>query len=105
MTALRAGLALKVVSSPVNGLIPLRAFVAGFLTTLILHKPIRLNKPEPLGFISFAMTPSSAVNTEATSFLDKPVSVAIEFRISDLVGGFFTAGATAFFLTAVKSFL
>jgi len=30
--------------------------------------------------------------------------VAIEFKISDLVGGFFTAGAATFFLTAMKYF-
>jgi hypothetical protein len=44
------------------------------------------------------------VNTDATSLRVKPVSVAIEFKISDLVGGFFTAGAAAFFLTAMNSF-
>src|SRR5690606_13773715 len=32
LTMVRAGLALKVISSPVNGLIPLRALVAGFFT-------------------------------------------------------------------------
>ena len=38
-TTLRAGFALNTVSSPVNGLIPLRALVAGFLFTLILNRP------------------------------------------------------------------
>lgn len=101
LTALRAGFALNTVSSPVNGLMPLRALVAGFLTTLILHKPTILNKPEPLGFNSLAIIPSSAVNTEATCLRVRSVSPAIEFKISDLVGGFLTAAA-AFFLTAIK---
>ena len=34
-TFLLAGLALKVIFSPVNGLMPSRAFVAGFFTTFI----------------------------------------------------------------------
>ena len=38
-TTLRAGFALNVVSSPVKGLIPLRSFVAGLRTTLILERP------------------------------------------------------------------
>jgi len=36
---LRAGLALKIVGSLVNGLMPFRAFVAGFLTTTKLASP------------------------------------------------------------------
>jgi hypothetical protein len=38
-TTFLAGLALKVVSSPVKGLIPLRALVAGFRTTVIFVRP------------------------------------------------------------------
>lgn len=44
---LRAGLALKIVGSPVKGLIPLRAFVAGFLLTRIFIKPPREISPGP----------------------------------------------------------
>src|ERR1700757_451541 len=38
-TILRAGFALNIISSPVNGLVPLRALVAGFLTTTNLANP------------------------------------------------------------------
>src|SRR5689334_19665660 len=38
-TILRAGLALNIISSPVKGLVPLRALVAGFLTTTNFAKP------------------------------------------------------------------
>ena len=50
LTTLLAGFALNMVSSPVNGLMPLRAFVAGFLRTLILNRPGTLNIPGPRGF-------------------------------------------------------
>lgn len=42
---LRAGFALKVMASPVNGLVPLRALVAGFLMTTNLAKPGTTNAP------------------------------------------------------------
>src|SRR6187549_3798021 len=42
---LRAGFALKVIGSLVNGLIPCRSFVAGFLMTTNLAKPGRTNRP------------------------------------------------------------
>ena len=47
-TTLRAGLALKVVSSFVKGLMPLRSFVAGLCCTTILHKPGIAKLLEPL---------------------------------------------------------
>ena len=45
LTTLRAGLALKIVSSPVKGLIPFRALVAGFRLTSIFMSPGRMNWP------------------------------------------------------------
>src|SRR5664279_1526125 len=39
LTTLRAGLALKTVSRPVNGLMPLRSLVAGFFTTNMRQRP------------------------------------------------------------------
>ena len=39
------GLALIMISSPVKGLMPLRALVAGFLTTTNLAKPGSMNSP------------------------------------------------------------
>src|SRR5665811_2027890 len=38
-TIFRAGLALNIISSPVKGLVPLRALVAGFLMTTNFAKP------------------------------------------------------------------
>src|SRR5262249_816861 len=38
-TILRAGLALNIISSPLNGLVPFRALVAGFLITTNFAKP------------------------------------------------------------------
>ena len=39
LTTLRAGFALNIISSPVNGLVPLRALVAGLRMTLIFIRP------------------------------------------------------------------
>src|SRR6202022_4325440 len=39
LTIFRAGLALNIIGSPLNGLVPLRALVAGFLITTNLAKP------------------------------------------------------------------
>jgi len=47
LTAILAGFALNIVSSPVKGLIPLRAFLAGFLTVTIFIKPGSTNSPQP----------------------------------------------------------
>jgi hypothetical protein len=44
-TILRAGFALNVVGSPVKGLIPFRALVAGFLITTNFAKPGSTNAP------------------------------------------------------------
>src|SRR5690606_14823561 len=45
LTVFDAGLALNIISSPVKGFTPFRAFVAGFLTTRIFRRPGRVNKP------------------------------------------------------------
>src|SRR5258708_40061090 len=45
LTILRAGFALKVIASPVKGLVPLRALVAAFLMTTNLAKPGTRNTP------------------------------------------------------------
>src|SRR6185295_19389103 len=44
-TTLRAGFALNIISSPLNGLIPFRALVAAFLMTTNLAKPGTTNTP------------------------------------------------------------
>jgi hypothetical protein len=45
LTALLAGLAANVVGSLVNGLMPLRAGLAGFFTTMNFAKPGSTNTP------------------------------------------------------------
>src|SRR5207344_1368603 len=45
LTILRAGFALKVIASPVKGLVPWRALVAGFLMTTNFAKPGTRNTP------------------------------------------------------------
>src|SRR4051812_49991881 len=47
LTTRRAGLALNTCSSLVNGLMPLRALVAGLLTTTIFISPGTVNVPGP----------------------------------------------------------
>src|SRR5580698_9314545 len=44
-TFLLAGFALNIIFSPLNGLTPSRAFVAGFFTTFIFKRPGSVNKP------------------------------------------------------------
>ena len=44
-TFLLAGFALNIIFSPVNGLMPSRAFVAGFFTTFIFNRPGNVNRP------------------------------------------------------------
>src|SRR5262249_46321365 len=63
----RAGLALNIVGSLVNGLIPFRAFVAGFLMTTNFAKPRTTNAPV---FLSSLYPISATVSmTLLTSFL------------------------------------
>src|SRR5690606_27980715 len=83
-TFLLAGLALNIIFSPVNGLIPSRAFVAGFFTTFILSSPGRVNRP--LLRRLFLITVLSESKTPPTCLRESPVSFAICVRISDLVG-------------------
>jgi|SRR5689334_2010904 hypothetical protein len=48
LTTFRAGFALKIIGSFVNGLMPLRSFVAGFLMTTNLANPGRTKAPDLL---------------------------------------------------------
>src|SRR6202041_3177323 len=83
-TFLLAGFALNVIFSPVNGLVPSRALVAGRLTTFSFSKPGRVNKPLPRRL--FLMMPFSDSNTSLTCLRDNSESFDIWARISDLVG-------------------
>src|SRR3990167_1031239 len=65
------------ISSPVKGLIPLRAARAGFLTTLIFIMPAITNVPGPPGFTCFSMTSVKQSRTATTSFLPRHVTSVI----------------------------
>src|SRR5690625_1622114 len=94
-----AGLALNVVSSPVKGLMPLRALVAGFLTVLILSRPGSTNSPAPFLCRWRSMTLLRLSSTSLTCFLVRPVFSAISLVIWVLVN-FSVMGTT--FLEAVR---
>src|SRR5207302_4852096 len=81
-TIFRAGLALNIISSPVNGLVPFLALVAGFLTTTNLAKPGTRNTPA--FFSSLWPTPISLSMTFFTSRLESSVAVAIFSTNCDL---------------------
>src|SRR5437762_10652279 len=83
-TFLLAGLALNIIFSLVKGLMPSRAFVAGRLTTFILHRPGKVNRPLPRKLFLIAVLSESS--TELTCLRERPVSLEICKRTSDLVG-------------------
>src|SRR5262245_184511 len=72
---LEAGFALNIISSLVKGLMPLRAFVAGFLTTFIFSRPGSVNTPWLRRL--FLMMPLSDSNTAATCLRDRSASLQI----------------------------
>ena len=96
MITLRAGFALKTVSSPVNGLMPLRAFVAGLRVTLHFIKPGTVNSPGPPFFKCLCITSDKISNTVPISFLDNSVHSEIYVNNSDFFKGSFTFKAGAF---------
>ena len=63
----RAGFALNITSSLVKGLIPMRAFVAGFRCTVIRMSPGSLNVPGPALDRSALMMAPITWKTPATS--------------------------------------
>src|SRR5579884_3910056 len=71
---LRAGFALKTVGSLVNGLIPLRALVAGFLMTTNLAMPG--TRKAPAFFSSLWPISASDSITVLTSLRDNPLGCA-----------------------------
>src|SRR5687768_7136546 len=86
-TFLLAGLALNIIFSPVKGLTPSRALVAGFFTTFIFSRPGIVNRPLPRRL--FLITALRESNTAPTCFLERSVSLEMWARISDLVGAAF----------------
>src|SRR5262245_42823266 len=72
LTTFRAGLALNIISWPVNGLTPMRAFVAGFLMTFSLTRPGTVKMPGPL-LRSFLMMVVRLSNTDTICLRERPV--------------------------------
>jgi len=93
LTTLRAGLALKVVSSFVNGLMPLRSLVAGLCCTTILQRPGMAKVFDPLLLTARLICSFSASNTLLTSRFVRPVVSATLAKISVLDGGLVVAFA------------
>src|SRR5579862_4220100 len=83
-TFLLAGLALNIIFSPVKGLTPSRALVAGFFTTFILSSPGNVNRPLPRRL--FLITVPSDSKTLPTCLRERPVSLEMCVRTSDFVG-------------------
>src|SRR3990167_893342 len=93
------------ISSPVKGLTPLRAFLAGFLMTLIFIKPGITNMPGPPDLTCFSITSVRQSNTATTSFLVRQVISVIAaiiplFDIGSLTVGIFPATFLAAILVA-----
>ena len=80
-----AGLALKVVGSPVNGLMPLRAFFAGTATAVILRMPGSTKVRGPFLLIEARIVSSSAAITARTSLAAAPVVPARCWISADFV--------------------
>src|ERR1700752_872075 len=104
-TFLLAGLALNIIFSPVKGLTPSRALVAGFFTTFIFRSPGSVNSPPPRRL--FLITPLSESKTLPTCLRDSPVSLEMLVRTSDFVGAppFFAICGTPreFWLVAMRA--
>src|SRR5690606_25236500 len=77
LTMVRAGLALNMISSPVKGLTPLRALVAGFFTVVIFIRPGTVNSPTPFLLTLREISDSSSSSTDDTCLRFRPVVVAI----------------------------
>ena len=76
-TAVLAGLALNIVSSPVKGLMPFRALTAGLRTVVIFIIPGIVNSPAPRFLILPSINASICCITSETCFFVKPVLSAI----------------------------
>src|SRR3990172_1293686 len=86
-TTLRAGLALNVVGSPVNGFVPWRSLVAGLCCTTTLQTPWIVNDFGPRLLSAFLIWSARASNTLEMSRLLRPVASAMLENTSVLVGG------------------
>src|SRR5207247_4314104 len=87
-TTVRFGLAAIMIISPVAGLRPGRAFVAGFSTRLILSKPGKVTTPGPFLPTCSWMKPVRASKTPPICFFVKPVLLDRSWYIALLVADF-----------------
>src|SRR4029079_15719719 len=95
LISFRAGLALSVVGSFVNGLIPSRAFVAGFLITTNFARPGTRNAPDFLSSL-YAIVASPS-RTSLTSFLLRPSDCPASFSINSDFDIRFAIGSSPWF--------
>merc|ERR1719421_2006160 len=77
-TVFEAGFALKTHGSLVNGLMPLRAFVAGLFFSFMFSIPPSLKAPD--FFTCSTATPMNASTTPFTSFVFNPVVSATDWN-------------------------
>src|SRR5262249_25504746 len=90
-TTFRAGFALIMIGSLVNGLMPGFALVAGLRTTLSLSRPGIWKWPGPFLPSSRLIRSLSAENTLEICFFDRPVFSAIVVKTSALVADLLVA--------------
>jgi len=88
-TVLEAGFAENIIFSPVKGLVPSRALVAGLLRIFNLRRPGRVKTPGPFLPSCSTMIVWRESRTETTCFLESSVCSAMVLRTWLLVMAFF----------------
>src|SRR2546421_5275653 len=88
LTTLRAGLALNMTSSLVNGLIPLRALVAGFWMTMIFMRPGTARTPAPFLPTALPISCERESKTDFTCLRESWVELAMLLMTSLFEAGF-----------------
>ena len=91
LTCLRAGLALNHVSSPVKGLMPLRALTAGRRNVVIFIRPGKVKLPMPRLAILASISRSREPSTRLTSPVETSLSADNKATSSALDNFAFTA--------------
>src|ERR1700751_5101549 len=94
-------------STPVNGSLPMRFFLAGTLCTTTLSRPGSVNSPRPFLSTEASIADSSEASTDLTDFRSMPECSATWVARLDLLNavliGFSAAGAAAGALTALAA--
>src|SRR6201993_3893863 len=102
-----AGLAAIMRSTPVNGSLPMRFFLAGTLCTTTLSRPGSVNSPRPFLCTEASIADSSEASTDLTDFRSTPDCSATCVARLDLLKavliGLSAAGAAAGALAALAA--